>query len=117
MATLYLNPVMFTFYTLPYLLRGIRVVILSHKVWRARYIGLLSRNNVLATLGITYMVLNGICAILQQVPPLLYGNSPTEWCFLFGDWWLWGSIGAAMIMGTAKLFLELTRVKDKINMA
>lgn len=43
-------------------------------------------------------------------------ENPTERCFLFGDWWLWGSLGLVFIGGTARLFLELARINDKINM-
>lgn len=37
-------------------------------------------------------------------------------CF-FGDWWLWGSMGVVVIALAARLFLELARLNDKINMA
>lgn len=33
------------------------------------------------------------------------------------DWWLWGSLAAVVILLAGRLFLELARLKDKINMA
>lgn len=44
-------------------------------------------------------------------------ENPTELCFVLGDWWLWGSVGLVIIVVTARLFLELARLNDKINMA
>lgn len=44
-------------------------------------------------------------------------GSPTEMCFALGDWWLWGTMGFILICLTVRLFLELARLNDKINMA
>lgn len=41
--------------------------------WTAKYMTFVSRNKVLAILGIAFVVLTGICVILQQAVPQVYG--------------------------------------------
>lgn len=44
-------------------------------------------------------------------------NPPTEVCIYLGHWWFWGPVALAMILLGSKLFLELSRLNDRTNLA
>lgn len=46
-----------------------------------------------------------------------YRSNPTEQCFILGDWWFFGPVCISCAVGSSKLFIELYRVHDRINMA
>lgn len=51
------------------------------------------------------------------VTPNAHRENPTEPCYILGDWWFWGSLDILIISLTARIFLEIWRLKDKIDMA
>lgn len=70
---LYLHTVLFVLYPLPYLLRGLRAVIVSHDGLRQRFLKYLKRGRISAFLIVAFLTLLGVCATLQQLSPQLYG--------------------------------------------
>lgn len=45
-------------------------------------------------------------------------SKPTEEvCIYLEDWWFWGPVCVAMILLGSKLFLELSRLNDRTNLA
>ena len=44
-------------------------------------------------------------------------RNPTELCFFLGDWWFFGPTSFGFAAVCYKLFLELSRVQDRINMS
>ncbi|CAM9656341.1 unnamed protein product [Ectocarpus sp. 13 AM-2016] len=116
-VVLYLNPVVIGPYAFSYLLRGLRAVIISDKAWRIKYMALFSRNSIAIFFTSLVIILLGICAMLQQVASDVYGENPTEVCVFLGDWWFWCPSCFLMILAGSKLFIELSRLNDSINMA
>lgn len=43
--------------------------------------------------------------------------NPTAKCFILADWWFWGPVCLSCAGLSSKLFMELARVKDSINMS
>lgn len=43
--------------------------------------------------------------------------NPTAKCFILGDWWFWGPVCFSCAGASSKLFIELARVQDRINMS
>ena len=43
--------------------------------------------------------------------------NPTKTCFAIADWWLYGPVCMFFAGISSKLFLELSRVQDRINMS
>lgn len=43
--------------------------------------------------------------------------NPTKTCFAIADWWLYGPVCMICAGISSKLFLELSRVQDRINMS
>ncbi|CAM9617718.1 unnamed protein product [Ectocarpus fasciculatus] len=116
-VVLYMNPVVIGPYAFSYLLRGLRAVIISDKAWRMKYMALFSRNSIAIFFTALAVMLLGICAMLQQVASDVYGVNPTEVCVFLGDWWFWCPSCFLMILAGSKLFIELSRLNDSINMA
>lgn len=59
-------------------------------------------------------------ALLSSPPPLtrpVHSKNPTELCAYFVDWWFWGPACLFLILAGSKIFLEISRLKDRINMA
>ncbi|CAM9558470.1 unnamed protein product [Ectocarpus sp. 4 AP-2014] len=77
----------------------------------------LSRNSITILMGTVFTILLGICAMLQHVVPEVYGENPTEDCMYLGDWWFWCPSCFLMILSGSRLFSELLRLQDRINMA
>lgn len=44
-------------------------------------------------------------------------ENPTKVCFAIADWWLYGPICGVCAGISSKLFIELARVQDRINMS
>ena len=70
---LYLNSLVLVLHALPYLLRGIRAVILSHNGYKKRFMKYLSRGRISAFMTTVFIAVLCVCAILQQLLPQLYG--------------------------------------------
>eukprot|EP00904_Undaria_pinnatifida_P007959 jgi/Undpi1/4293/HiC_scaffold_17.g07659.m1 len=114
---LYMNAVAVAFYALPYLLRGMRIVIVSDRVYRQKYVMFLSQRNSIIILMVCFVGVMGVCGMLHKVSPQVYGSNPTEMCFFLGDWWFFGPTSFGFAAICYKLFLELSRVQDRINMS
>lgn len=44
-------------------------------------------------------------------------RNPTAKCYILGDWWVWGPLSFMCAGFSSKLFVELARVQDRINMS
>jgi len=62
--------------------------------------------------------------ILSQIPIPTHRNEldagrshPTEVCIFLGDWWFWGPCVFMMTLLVSKLYLELSRLNDRTNLA
>ncbi|CAM9662596.1 unnamed protein product, partial [Ectocarpus sp. 8 AP-2014] len=77
----------------------------------------LSRKSITILMGTVFIILLGICAMLQHVVPEVYGENPTEDCMYLGDWWFWCPSCFLMILSGSRLFAEILRLQDRISMA
>ncbi len=70
---LYLDAVGMVLYALPYLVRGLRAVVLSHNQYRRRFIKYFSRGRIAAFMTTAFVAVLGISAVLPRVSPQIYG--------------------------------------------
>ena len=43
--------------------------------------------------------------------------NPTKECFAIADWWFYGPVALTLSLISSKLFIELAKVQDSINMS